>query len=57
MISRMVRAVVLCSTLVVTLESVHAQTNVLRWHEGLESGVATARESGKPLFVVLRCVR
>jgi hypothetical protein len=34
-----------------------AQEKVLRWHDNLERGVEAARKSGKPLFVVFRCVR
>ena len=34
-----------------------AQEKVLRWHDNLDRGVAAARQSGKPLFVVFRCVR
>lgn len=34
-----------------------AQTRVLRWHEDLSAAAKLARESGKPLFVVFRCVR
>jgi len=34
-----------------------AQDKLLRWHDNLERGAAAARSSGKPLFVVFRCVR
>jgi hypothetical protein len=34
-----------------------AQSGDLRWHDGLKEGAAHARRSGKPLFVVFRCVR
>lgn len=34
-----------------------AQDKIPRWHDTLERGTAAARESGKPLFVVFRCVR
>jgi hypothetical protein len=37
--------------------SATAQDKLLRWHDNLERGAAVARESGKPLFVVFRCVR
>jgi hypothetical protein len=37
--------------------SVGAQTSELGWHGELARGAAAARESGKPLFVVFRCVR
>lgn len=35
----------------------HAQDRADRWHNDLERGRAAARTSGKPLFVVFRCVR
>ncbi len=34
-----------------------AQDRIQRWHDGLDRGVEAARKSGKPLFVVFRCVR
>jgi len=34
-----------------------AQDKIQRWHDNLERGAKAARESGKPLFVVFRCVR
>lgn len=34
-----------------------AQGPLLRWHDRIDRGAAAARESGKPLFVVFRCVR
>jgi hypothetical protein len=34
-----------------------AQEKVLRWHDNLDRGAAAARVSGKPIFVVFRCVR
>jgi hypothetical protein len=34
-----------------------AQDKIPRWHDNLERGAAAARDSGKPLFVVFRCVR
>lgn len=37
--------------------SVGAQTSEFGWHGELARGAAAARESGKPLFVVFRCVR
>ena len=33
------------------------QDKVLRWYENLDRGAEAARKSGKPLFVVFRCVR
>lgn len=33
------------------------ETGTLRWHDNLNAGAARARQSGKPLFVVFRCVR
>jgi hypothetical protein len=38
-------------------EGASAQTTLLRWHDRLDSAQASARESGKPLLVVFRCVR
>jgi hypothetical protein len=34
-----------------------AQDKVQGWHHNLERSAAAARNSGKPLFVVFRCVR
>ena len=34
-----------------------AQARVPRWHERIETAAETARESGKPLLIVFRCVR
>ncbi|MBI3863537.1 MAG: hypothetical protein HY290_16730 [Planctomycetia bacterium] len=34
-----------------------AQDKVLRWHDNLDRAAQASRESGKPLFVVFRCVR
>ena len=34
-----------------------AQEKILRWHDDLGRGAEAARASGKPLFVVFRCVR
>lgn len=36
---------------------VHAQEQVTGWHTTLESAQRAARETGRPLFVVFRCVR
>jgi hypothetical protein len=33
-----------------------AQVRILRWHTTLESAQQAARDSGKPLFIVFRCV-
>jgi hypothetical protein len=35
----------------------NAQDKIQRWHDNLDRGVEAARKSGKPLFVVFRCVR
>ncbi|MDB5338980.1 MAG: hypothetical protein JWN70_4599 [Planctomycetaceae bacterium] len=37
--------------------SASAQEKVSGWHTDLDSASKLARESGKPLFVVFRCVR
>jgi len=34
-----------------------AQEKLARWHDSLERAQVAARSSGKPLFVVFRCVR
>jgi hypothetical protein len=34
-----------------------AQDKIQRWHDSLDRGIEGARKSGKPLFVVFRCVR
>lgn len=34
-----------------------AQEKIARWHDSLDRGAAAARQTGKPLFVVFRCVR
>jgi hypothetical protein len=34
-----------------------AQTTAARWHGDLKQGAEASRTSGKPLFVVFRCVR
>lgn len=43
--------------LVATHSIASAQDNLLRWHVNLNRGVENSRDSGKPLFVVFRCVR
>jgi hypothetical protein len=43
--------------LAATIGRAASQDQVLRWHDNLEQGAAAARESGKPLLVVFRCVR
>jgi hypothetical protein len=35
----------------------YSQDNVLRWHDSLDRAAQAARTTGKPLFVVFRCVR
>jgi hypothetical protein len=37
--------------------AVSAQDKIQRWYENLDRGVEAARKSGKPLFIVFRCVR
>jgi len=34
-----------------------AQDKLLRWHDSLDRGTESAKNSEKPLFVVFRCVR
>jgi len=34
-----------------------AQDKLARWHDSLERAQVAARGSGKPIFVVFRCVR
>ena len=36
---------------------VHAQSQVQGWHTDLNPAREAARRTGKPLFVVFRCVR
>ena len=36
---------------------VYAQSQVQGWHNDLNSAREAARRTGKPLFVVFRCVR
>ncbi|MDB5384473.1 MAG: hypothetical protein JWM11_119 [Planctomycetaceae bacterium] len=47
--------VMLC--LLIQAAGVSAQTQVAGWHTDLASACKLARETGKPLFVVFRCVR
>ena len=52
----------LISSFVVTVlcaaaSSACGQEKLLRWHDNLDRGAEAARASGKPLFVVFRCVR
>ena len=49
--------VALLSALLLAQSTATAQTSELGWHGELARGTAAARESGKPLFVVFRCVR
>lgn len=37
--------------------SANAQTPAIRWHGDLKQAADLSRTSGKPLFVVFRCVR
>ena len=34
-----------------------AQSKVMRWHDRLDQAVEAAKASGKPIFIVFRCVR
>lgn len=48
---------ILAVAFLATVSRSPAQDKLLRWHDGLARGVEAARSSGKPLFVVFRCVR
>jgi hypothetical protein len=37
--------------------AVQAQARIPRWHENLATATAQSRISGKPVFIVFRCVR
>jgi hypothetical protein len=54
---RLFRALMPVLALLLTGAPVSAQEKILRWHDELGRGVEAARASGKPLFVVFRCVR
>jgi hypothetical protein len=43
--------------LVLSAATAAAQDKIQRWHDSLDRGVEAARKSGRPLFVVFRCVR
>jgi hypothetical protein len=51
------RAIVAFLALLLTAASSPAQEKLLRWHTDLGRAAESARESGRPLFVVFRCVR
>jgi len=51
------RAVLPVLALLLTGAPASAQEKILRWHVDLGRGAEAARASGKPLFVVFRCVR
>jgi hypothetical protein len=53
----LVRALLPLLTLLLTGVPASAQEKILRWHDDLGRGAEAARTSGKPLFVVFRCVR
>ena len=55
--ARLFAPVVVLSAFIASTASALAQPNLLGWHDGIERGAESARASGKPLFVVFRCVR
>jgi hypothetical protein len=57
MTPRLLRALLPFLALLLTGAPVSAQEKILRWHDDLGRGAEAARASGKPLFVVFRCVR
>jgi hypothetical protein len=57
MTPRLSRALLPVLALLLTGAPASAQEKILRWHDDLGRGAETARKSGKPLFVVFRCVR
>lgn len=40
-----------------TVSTACAQNRLAGWHSDLKTAAAVARRTGKPLFVVFRCVR
>jgi hypothetical protein len=54
---RLSRALLPVLALLLTGASALAQDKLLRWHDEIGRGSDAARSSGKPLFVVFRCVR
>jgi hypothetical protein len=53
----LLRALLPLLALLLTGASASAQEKILRWHDDLGRGAEAAHASGKPLFVVFRCVR
>ena len=51
------RALAALAALLLTGGRVIAQETFVGWHTSLERGAELSRESGRPLFVVFRCVR
>jgi len=51
------RAAGLAALVFLLSTAVVAQDKIQRWHDNLDRGIEAARKSGKPLFVVFRCVR
>jgi len=52
-----VPALFLTATFLLLAPTVFSQEKIARWHDSLERAQAASRGSGKPLFVVFRCVR
>ena len=50
-------SILLAGVLATTAKPAAAQEKILRWHDNLDRAAQASRESGKPLFVVFRCVR
>jgi hypothetical protein len=50
-------AVVSAFVCALAVSPVVAQEKIAGWHIGLEAARSAAMRSGKPIFVVLRCVR
>jgi hypothetical protein len=57
MMTRLSTVVVLAGSLLLGAGQLAAHEPLLRWHDRLEIAQQKARESGKPIFVVFRCVR
>jgi hypothetical protein len=51
------RAAGLAALVLLLATAAAAQDKIQRWHDNLDRGIESARKSGKPLFVVFRCVR
>jgi hypothetical protein len=54
---RLPRALLPVLALLLSGAPASAQEKILRWHDDLGRGAEAAHASGKPLFVVFRCVR